>query len=63
MLYSLNIGIGGSKLIGAIMLLSKLDRSGVGGRGGRGGGGGGGGGGGEGHDPPGVTEAHTVKMW
>ena len=31
MRYSLNIGIGGSKLIGAIMLLSKLDRSGVGG--------------------------------
>ena len=29
------------------MLLSKLDRSGVGG----------------GDDPPGVTEAHTVKMW
>ena len=39
-------------MIGAITLLSKLDRSGV-----RGGGGGGG------HDPPGVTEAHTVKMW
>ena len=34
------------------MLLSKLDRSGVGG-----------GGGGGGHDPPGVTEAHTVKIW
>ena len=34
-------------MIGAIMLLSKLDRSGVGG----------------GHEPPGVTEAHTVKMW
>ena len=33
-------------MIGAIMLLSKLDRSGVGG-----------------HDPPGVIEAHTVKMW
>ena len=43
-------------MIGAIMLLSKLDRSGVGGRGGGGGGGGG-------HDPPGVTEAHTVKIW
>ena len=39
MRYSLNIGIGGSKMIGAIMLLSKLDRSG----------GGGGGGGGHGH--------------
>ena len=32
-------------MIGTIMLLSKLDRSGVG------------------DDPPGVTEAHTVKMW
>ena len=33
-------------MIGTIMLLSKLDMSGVGG-----------------DDPPGVTEAHTVKMW
>ena len=39
MRYSLNIGIGGSKIIGAIMLLSKLDRSGVVGGGGGGGGG------------------------
>ena len=49
MRYSLNIGIGGSKMIGAIMLLSKLDRSGVGG--------------GVGMILQGVTEAHTVKMW